>query len=697
GKINNLIIPVYQRNYDWEYEHCKTLYDDIVDLIGKDKRNHYIGPIVSVLDKDGRIIIDGQQRITTISLILIAIYRILKDKEIELDISENKRNEKAQDIYENYIEDDSIGQKLRLKIAKSNQKSYGIVANISLSIDKIKESGELSNIYKNFYYFFETIKKDVKDRKYNIIDFLEKMDEIVVIDVILEKDNGDDPELIFETLNSTGKPLEQSDLIRNFLLMNLFDEEIQNKMYNEYWLKIEDKLKNLEIFKDFFKHYLMGYKLGKSSYNENTIYTEFKGYYNNSFKKEKDSDNDKQKEQSLIATKFELAEDVLKYSNIYNNIKIKKIFNGDKDINIHIQNIIGGHFLDYSIIYPFLFWLVDNEEKIGIDNIKELLYICECFLLKRFICGGGIFSTANLSSIFTTLGKNIEDKLKNNDNDYIKTVLSIFNKRGFPSNKRCIEELKTLKIYSKKSNHLAKYILYKIEDLLNNGKETIKYDEKLNIEHILPKKYDLWNLDDAQQKEIGVYLDTFGNLTIMDEKLNTAASNSIFKNKKEKYFKKSNIRMNRDIAEKYNVWNIDSIKERTDEISNYIIEIWKYEGNNDFVVEKGEIDENCVIFDGEILDTSNCRSQIDIYRKIIEKFYNIDSAKLRDFVNKNKNLHFNTDYMSLTYDKTKDNHPYFKMGELYFSTITNLEVKQKNIQKIASYYDIEVEWENKQK
>ena len=227
GADKRFVIPVYQRNYDWKTENCKQLYDDLVKIIKEHRKSHFFGSLVSVYNPDGHneefLIIDGQQRLTTVSLLFLAMYNLI-DKGIIVSETANLK----QRIFEEYLVDKWKPEDTRIKLkpVKNDQKAFGKL--FSDSTEHIRES----NLTVNYDYFYDRIQKQeiTIDQLYDAICCLE------IINIRLDRD--DNPQLIFESLNSTGLDLSEGDKIRNFILMGLPPKE-QEVYYEKYWNKIE--------------------------------------------------------------------------------------------------------------------------------------------------------------------------------------------------------------------------------------------------------------------------------------------------------------------------------------------------------------------------------------------------------------------------------------------------------------------------
>ncbi len=258
---NQLVIPIYQRVYSWEKEQCKQLWDDIIKVGGDDKMDgHFIGSILYVLDgithsDNALLIIDGQQRLTTITLLLTALRDHWSDKRKEIENHYLINSDKDGD------------KKFRLILSESDKDTL-----LSLiDKDRRKPSEPSLKIVENFKLFEEWIRKNTNKLE-TIFKGLEKL---MIVEIALEK-GKDDPQLIFESMNSKGMELTQTDLIRNYIIMET-EVEKQEGFYNQYWRAMEEDFKqNKKLFDRFVRHYLT-IKTGEIP-NINKVYVALKDY-----------------------------------------------------------------------------------------------------------------------------------------------------------------------------------------------------------------------------------------------------------------------------------------------------------------------------------------------------------------------------------------------------------------------------------
>ena len=228
GSMKRFIIPVYQRNYDWKTENCKHLYDDLVKVVKTNRKSHFFGSIVSVYNPSGHnmeyLVIDGQQRLTTVSLLFLAMYNLMTK-----GIVEPSNPYLGKQIYEDFLVDKYQPKETRIKLkpVKNDQTAFGKL------FDDESDYIIGSNLTANYNYFYERIQKCE-------ITIDQLFDAIFRLEIInIELNSEDDPQLIFESLNSTGLDLSEGDKIRNFILMGL-PANLQNEYYEKYWNKIEE-------------------------------------------------------------------------------------------------------------------------------------------------------------------------------------------------------------------------------------------------------------------------------------------------------------------------------------------------------------------------------------------------------------------------------------------------------------------------
>ncbi len=532
---NQFVIPIYQRLYSWEKEQCKQLWDDIVKTGKNDKiEGHFIGSIVFVHDgiyttnHNDLLIIDGQQRLTTITLLLIALRDHLNDEDEFLG---KFSRQKIQNRY--LINSDEKGdKKFKLFLSESDKDT------LLYLIDKDrKKPKKLSlRIEENFKLFKEWISKNT-DKLETIFKGLEKL---MVVEISLEK-GKDNPQLIFESMNSTGKDLTQTDLIRNYILMGLEPKE-QEIFYKKYWRAMEEDFKQIEkLFDRFVRHYLT--IKTREIPNINKVYEDFKDY--------------RQEEGIEIEA---LLQDLQKYCGYFCQIVSKK--EDDKDLNKALGFLVD---LEMDVVYPLLLELY-SDYKDGVllkQDFIPIIALTESYIYRRRVCG---FGTNSLNKIFPIFTKNI------NKNQYFKSIEKHFGsltaKQRFPDDDEFKEEL------MRKDFHKDRYFLERLENF--DTKEPVNTQE-CTIEHIMPQTLnDDWKRDLGQNYERihNLYLHTIGNLTLTG--YNSKYSNESFQKKRdmEKGFKDSPLRLNQGLRD-LESFGEEEILNRAEYLATRALKIWE--------------------------------------------------------------------------------------------------------------------------
>jgi len=542
------IIPVYQRDYNWTNKHCKRLLDDIIEVGSNRKKSaHFVGSIVFVHDDtyttskiNELTIIDGQQRLTTITLIYLALYHMAQS------IDEKKLSEEIMKTYLiNEFADES--EKLKLRPTDNNDKVFKYLLK-----DENHECFTLySNLIVNFRYFRNTITKE------NYQTILEGLSKLMFVEISLDR-NNDDPQRIFESLNSTGLDLSQADLIRNYILMGL-NRQNQNKIYQNYWEVIErlakDEIANESKVSDFIRDFLT--LENKNIPNKENVYIEFKEKY----------------PFSSVEELEELLLQIKKLAVHYN-----KLLNPKKELDNDIQKQLEYiRQIEINVAYPFLMKVYDDFHNNIIDKIIfiEILNLVQSLVWRRFIVG---LPTNALNKVFM----NLYDKV--DASNYLfsiqKSLLQRSGTQRFPHNAEIANALKEKDVYNIKYKNII-YFLERLENYKNA--EYVKIDD-LTIEHIFPQNPDpKWKIllgDDEYHSIKENYLNVIGNLTLSGN--NGKLGNRQFLEKiemnvdgKEQGYKYSRLWLNRDLKEK-SVWNKYEIEERTNTITERFVEIWKY-------------------------------------------------------------------------------------------------------------------------
>ncbi len=476
-------IPVYQRNYTWEEENCEKLLQDIVS-ISQNKKTHFMGSITYILhliddEKSLRqlqefVIIDGQQRVTTIMLLLKAIETKTPNEEVKKEI----------DGLLNLS-----GQRLRLKPIKSDKEAFDLVMQ-----NRSHELQGVSHIRNNYKFFTKELENYIS-KGYRIEEIYGAFLRLKIVAIGLEL-GEDDPQVVFENINATGVQLKGLDLIRNYLMMGE-NSENQNRLYDTYWVPLENWLGERDL-NDFIKTYLRIYFEDKVKEGEREVYYTLKAHHRDNFP------NDIQG----------LMSDMREYGRIYQIFLDRDHYfleRGDPqqlaNLRLRIKDLVK---IKFGVAKPFVLRCArDFEEgKLDYENFYEILQILISYFVRRSVCGD---PTAVLNkvlySLYKQLGENVSaDALKH----YLgKSV----DQMAFPNDDKIKVAFAVRNAYSANQACKFKFILLEIEKLSNA--EPPK-EENLEVEHFYPKTpTQEWRdmVGDYFTFEQD-YLNNFGNLTL---------------------------------------------------------------------------------------------------------------------------------------------------------------------------------------
>lgn len=588
------IIPVYQRIYSWEIEECKRLWFDIVDMQKKNKNGHFVGSIVSITENDSPsdmskfTIIDGQQRITTLMLLLLALRDYAFIHREEKSINWKKINNS---FLKNPDEDDDSQYKLLL-----TETDKDIL--ISLIEKRPIDENLNSRLISNYNYFFSNI----KNMDLSLQDIYEAIGKLQIVNINLDR-TSDEPQVIFESLNSTGKELSESDLIRNFVLMGL-DNKQQKDIYKNIWRPMEQLFryeKQTLLMDRFFRDYLT-MKLARIP-KLDKIYEEFKMYTNN----------------CEFSTLEDLCKDLYIYARYYTNMIFEQGTNKNL-INLYKEI----KYLKMEVAFPFLLKIHYDFERnlINEDELVSIIKLCISYVFRRNICD---IPTNSLNKTFATLKNEI------NVDDYINSIKAFFilkdDYKIFPNDEKFSSALKVKDIYHMR---IRNYILSSLENFNNKAPINI---ENYTIEHIMPQTK---NLSNVWKKELGKnyetvqkkYLHTIGNLTLTA--YNSEMSNKSFSEKIEMNggFKESALRLNSYVV-KQNEWNEKIIKERASILVEKALLIWKYPIIERNILVKYKNDDKQQMYGIDSYDFNKTTKML--FDKLNMRIMNLSSEVRREF------------------------------------------------------------------
>ncbi len=549
GSEKRFIIPVYQRNYSWKVENCRQLYDDLVKLCVNGRSMHFFGSLVSVYNgaSEEFLIIDGQQRVTTISLLLLAIHNILKEGKL---IAEDKRL--IDKVYNKYLVDEYEPTQKRIKLKAVNK---DLEAFEKLFDEDPSEYIPNSDITINYLYFYDRILKE----EISIDELYDAISKLMVINITVDED--DDPQLIFESLNSTGVDLTEGDKIRNFILMGQKPDD-QELFYKKYWSKIElctgsDNNNNNGV-SAFVRDYLS--MMRQSTPTMDRIYPVFKSYVG---------------EKNISIE--DLLKELLYYARIY-EVLTKAQF-PDEVINASIYRL---NYLETTVTRPFFLQVLDLHKQ-GIltnDDLKEIFLIIENFLFRRNICE---VPTNALNKLFITLNREIRRYDGSYDNYVEKLKYALTSKKEsvrFPDDQEFATALSEKQVYLMR----GRYKNYLFERFENFGTDEVKdvftriENGKYTIEHIMPRTLTpAWRtaLGEDYSRIHDEWIHRLANLTLTA--YNSSYSNNTFQEKRdaENGFRYSGIRMNQLIAQK-DQWTLAELEERDEYMVAKALDIWSY-------------------------------------------------------------------------------------------------------------------------
>ena len=535
------LIPVYQRFYSWDIDQCKRLWNDIVEMQRKGKVGHFVGSIVNIAEQamptgvQKYMIIDGQQRMTTLTLLLLA----LRDYAIK-NPSDTTINARRIDNMLLKNEYESGDERYKLLLTETDRDIL-----ISLVEEKPIAEGTRSRLIENYNFFAGKL----ADKEIQPAEVYESIGKLQIVNITLDR-AVDDAQAIFESLNSTGKELSESDLIRNYVLMGLEPSE-QTYVYEHLWRPMEQLFiyeTQGTVMDAFFRHYLT-MKLSRIP-KQGRVYEEFKLYHLN----------------CEFGTIRELCQDLLEYAKYYTNIVFKR--NSDTDLKKLYEDIIG---LRMEVSYPFLLKIHHDcrEGLITSDELKEILRLCISYVLRRAICE---IPTNSMNKTFATLKNYIRP------DDYLNSVKAFFvmqdTYKEFPDNDKFEGAFENRDIYNMRARN---YILSRLENFDNKAPIII---ENYTIEHIMPQNKNLsleWQADlgaewqDVQKK----YLHTIGNLTLTAYNREMSDKPFLEKMNMKGGFKESALRLNKYVVLQ-NRWNQKHIQERAKELAKKAESIWPY-------------------------------------------------------------------------------------------------------------------------
>ena len=540
---SQFMVPIYQRSYSWTIKECEKLWDDIL-RVGLDDSvpSHFLGSIVYV--EDGLynvsmgaplLVIDGQQRLTSVSLLLAALAGCLGEHSTVEGFA-------AKQVRDEYLVDPrkTGDRRFKLLLSKADRESY-----LSIIEGIPRSRAQADRVTDNFTFFREQLAAvdDVQPICRGLL-------KLLIVDISLDRDR-DNPQLIFESLNSTGKELSQADLIRNYVLMGL-EPDTQTNLYHRYWRPMEQEF-GREAYRDHFDRFMRHFLTIKAGSipKISEVYEEFK-------KSASGAQNHNNLE-TLLAELHNFARYycAIAFDNNSTDPQLEKCFNGLRELNMDVP-------------YPFVMEVYDDYSRNALraEEFCEIIRLVESYIFRRAVCA---IPTNSMNKTFATLAKQIDKER------YFESVRAAFlllpSYRRFPKDEEFMRELKTRDLYRSRNRS---YCLRKLE---NWGRKEPVAVHEYTIEHILPQNDELsswWQqaLGPKWREIQEQWLHTLGNLTLTG--YNSEYSDRPFSEKRDMDggFSESPLRLNQGLA-KLDTWNEDTIRQRADDLSLRAVDIWE--------------------------------------------------------------------------------------------------------------------------
>ncbi|MGB4913474.1 MAG: DUF262 and DUF1524 domain-containing protein [Candidatus Dechloromonas phosphoritropha] len=535
------IVPIFQRDYSWGTKHCQQLWNDIM-RVGSDpvSRAHFLGSVVYIAAEDNQaaiprwLLIDGQQRITTVTLLLTA----LRDR-LEKEPGEDEALPSPEEVEDRFLRNRHGKGERKSKLMLRRTDNEALVA---LMAGQTLSAVSAEAVRENYEFFRERLADADVGRIYAGIA------KLVIVDVSLTRGH-DDPQMIFESLNSTGLDLTQADLIRNFVLMRL-DDDLQTRLYDDYWRPIEVAFGNRyrSEFDKFCRDFLVLKLKPSKQLRADAIYHHFRDFFH-------------------AETVTRPVEDVLvelrRYAGYYVRFSLSREADpAFADAALRLRALV-------EVASPLMLRLYDCHERTGLFDgraFREAIELLESYVFRRSACD---MQTRSLYQIFASIAYKIRDSAPLQS---LKVALyRSGKKRRFPTDTEFRDALETRDVYAMRS---CAYLLDRLE---NDSKEKID-TSSFTIEHVLPQNENLapaWrDMLGADWKAIQeTWLHRMGNLTLTG--YNAEYSDRSFGDKKSmlRGFNDSPLRLNRFIREQAR-WTAEEIEARGKALAQQAVRVW---------------------------------------------------------------------------------------------------------------------------
>lgn len=669
GADKRYIIPVYQRKYDWKIENCNKLYEDLKKIIRNKRSSHFFGSIVSQVVPDGSKIeyhiIDGQQRLTTVTLLLLAMSNLVKEGRIHTEADDLNQQILQCFIIAPWAKKDD---KIKLHPVRGDRPA------LEKLFGPVEDYERGSNLTINYQFFYDQILKE----EVTIDELYDAIGKLEIISITL--DHGDDPQLIFESLNSTGLALQEGDKIRNYILMGMSPKD-QEHYYDDFWTKIESATAN--DVSGFVRDYLSIKTLVTPTINN--VYQAFKKY----------------SEEAELPVENLLTE-LLRYARHYEKLLTCKSGLNNKKLDDCIYRLKR---LEIVVTRPFFMEVLrlNQDKKLSVDEVLRIFEITENYLFRRNICE---VPTNALNKIFLNLNKEIYRYDSTPSNYVDKFIYALLSKREsgrFPDDTEFTEALETKAVYQMR----GKYKAYLFERLENFGtiesKDVYTHldNSVYSIEHIMPQ-----HLTPAWVESLGpnaeeihtTWLHRLANLTLTG--YNPNLSNNPFADKRDAEnggYKASGLRMNQKIAQK-DTWGLPELEERNAELLAYAKKIWSYPTTT-FVPAEKEFD-SCTLDDENVDLTGRdivkysyqnleqpVTSWADMLEHIVKYIHQKDKSVLSSLAYSQSSSTDLVTYISTNPDTLRSA---FKVDEdIYFEKGSSTTLKMSILRRLFALYDLD--------
>lgn len=597
---NQFIIPIYQRAYSWNLKHCQQLWDDIARA-SRDRAipGHFIGSVGYIEDSlyqatgvPQLLVIDGQQRLTTVSLLLTALAEFVEEPQVDSDVAARRiRN------YYLFNSEEEGDLRFKLILTKNDKESF---MRLVQGLDPLTTSAP--RLTENYEFF----RKRIRDWGLGPDELFEGIGKLLVVDVALDR-RYDNPQLIFESLNSTGLDLSQADLIRNYVLMGLEPGE-QTDLYQNYWFPMEQSFGHADYAKQFDR-FMRDYLTIKNSGTIpriDEVYAEFK--------------NDVSRTNSPI---HDIVENIQRYCKYWIRLAASRN-EEDHEIREMFADI---NTLRVDVAYPFLLEVYDDytQQKLSRDEFLQILKLVQTYVFRRAICG---IPTNSLNKTFATLSGEID---KSNYLESVQaTFLLMMGYRRLPNDEEFQLEFMVKDIYNFRNRN---FLFRKLESY---GRKEVANIDNYTIEHVMPQNPELsheWQVDlGPDWKDIqGKYLHTIGNLTLTG--YNPQLSDRPFRDKRdmEGGFRDSPIRLNQSLAG-LETWNEDEIQRRTQQLTDLATQVWAMPKLVDLEKYKDPTRKGSeTVYTLRDLSAGMDKDTLDLFGTFSKRVLNLDSSVKEEF------------------------------------------------------------------